>query len=558
MSGYPSEAIMERERLASLAIAISHILTTHQPLDLILQRCTETIVSHLDVALTRIWLLDGSSETLFLRASAGLSTNLHGRYSTIAVATSLNIGRIVEDRQSRFTNRLQEEEWLNEPEWAKREGLVAYAAFPLIAQGRVIGVMAMFSRGELGSRMLDEFEAIIGGIAQCIVRSQAEDALRANEERLALAVESAGMAMWDWNLVTGQMVWSGELFDLLGYQTDAILPTFDNWKAQVYPEDLPKVVHELEQSHQTHSRYLSDYRILRHGTGEIVWVAARGHYLYDDSQTPIRMIGGLFNINHRKQSEAQIQRLLEEARRHEQELRAKQAQLVQAAKLASIGELATGLAHELNNPLNNIALFVGNAVDLINEGRTRPEDRLLANLQAAAEQVRRAGSIINHLRIFGRKGSELYQPVHVHPILDSALEFIGERLRMGQVDTKCILSPGNPMIQGCPVQLEQVFVNLLANALDAMKESRTKVIRIGTAVEHGSVCITIADTGTGIPADILPRIFDPFFTTKEVGLGTGLGLSISYGILKEHHGDITVQSAVGQGTEFVIHLPLSQ
>src|ERR1043165_5459559 len=203
---------MERERLASLAIAISHILTTHQPLDLILQRCAETIVGLLDVALTRIWLLDGSSEMLFLRASAGLSTNLHGRYSTIPVATSLNVGRIVEDRQPRSTNRLQEEEWLSEPEWAKQEGLVAYAAFPLIAQDRVIGIMAMFSRGELGERMLDEFEAIIGGIAQCIVRSQAEDALRANEERLALAVESAGMAPWDWNLLSGQMVWSRELF----------------------------------------------------------------------------------------------------------------------------------------------------------------------------------------------------------------------------------------------------------------------------------------------------------------------------------------------------------
>jgi signal transduction histidine kinase len=91
-----------------------------------------------------------------------------------------------------------------------------------------------------------------------------------------------------------------------------------------------------------------------------------------------------------------------------------------------------------------------------------------------------------------------------------------------------------------------------------MKDLRTKVIYVATDVENDSVCIRIKDTGTGIPADILSRIFDPFFTTKEVGLGTGLGLSISYGILKEHHGDITVQSVVGHGTEFVIHLPLHQ
>jgi signal transduction histidine kinase len=142
--------------------------------------------------------------------------------------------------------------------------------------------------------------------------------------------------------------------------------------------------------------------------------------------------------------------------------------------------------------------------------------------------------------------------------MESALAFIGERLRMGRIDVKSMLSPANPMVQGCPVQLEQVFVNLLANALDAMKDSRAKLIRIATAVENGSVCIQVKDTGTGIPADILSRIFDPFFTTKEVGLGTGLGLSISYGILKEHHGDITVQSVVGHGTEFLIHLPLHE
>jgi len=558
MSGYPSEAIVERERLASLAIAISHILTTHQPLDQILQRCADAIVCQVDVALTRIWLLDTASDTLFLRASAGLSTNVHGRYSTVPVATSLKIGRMVEDRRPQLTNRLQEEGWLHEPEWAKREGLVAYAGYPLIAQDRIVGVMATFSRCELSSRLLEELGAIIGGIAQCIVRSQAEDALRANEERLALAVESAGMAMWDWNLVTGQMVWSDELFALLDYQRGEIVPTFESWQARINPEDVPRVVQELEQSHLTRTRYLSDYRIVRHGTGELVWVAARGHYLYDDSHTPNRMIGGLFNINHRKTAEAQIQRLLEEARRQEQELREKQAQLVQAAKLASIGELATGLAHELNNPLNNIALFVGNAIDLIKDDPTRPGDRPLANLYAAAEQVRRAGSIINHLRIFGRKGSALYQPVHVHPILESALAFIAERLRMGGIDVTCVLSSADPVVLGCPVQLKQVFVNLLANALDAMKDSRTKLMRIATAVENDSVCVRITDTGMGIPADILSRIFDPFFTTKEVGLGTGLGLSISYGILKEHHGDITVQSVVGHGTEFLIHFPLHQ
>ena len=178
------DALFERERLARLATTISHLLTMPHPLHQILQQCADAIVHGLDVAFARIWLLDESGQTLILRASAGMYTNLEGRYSRVPVETSLKIGWVARDRTPRLTNHLQEEAWIREPDWAKREGFVAYAAYPLIAQDRVVGVMAMFSRHPLSEQTLDELAMISGGIAQCIVRSQAEEALRTSQERL--------------------------------------------------------------------------------------------------------------------------------------------------------------------------------------------------------------------------------------------------------------------------------------------------------------------------------------------------------------------------------------
>ncbi len=194
--------------------------------------------------------------------------------------------------------------------------------------------------------------------------------------------------------------------------------------------------------------------------------------------------------------------------RREHELRDKQEQLVQAAKLATLGELTTGVAHELNNPLNNIDLFIGNAVDLIE-------------------------------------------------LTVTELSLMQEQLRLREIEVMVDLGPEEPVVSGNAIQLEQVFLNLLTNARDAVADSSRKAIRISGAVGPGAVGVAFADTGHGIPPALERRIFDPFFTTKEVGKGTGLGLSIAYGIIKAHGGTISVVSPPGQGATFYIHLPLA-
>ena len=243
-----------------------------------------------------------------------------------------------------------------------------------------------------------------------------------------------------------------------------------------------------------------------------------------------------------------------EVQRREQELREKQEQLVQAGKLATLGELTTGVAHELNNPLNNIGLFIGNAIDLIKLGMADSQHSL-QELHSAMQQVRKATEIISHLRTFGRAAPVSYEPVAVNQVVQRAISLIREQLRLRQIEVVLHFPAEDVIVTGNPIQLEQVFLNLLTNARDAMTNAKHKVITITCVSTENMVEISFCDTGPGVPTELKQRIFDPFFTTKEVGAGTGLGLSITYGIVKEHRGTIMVGDLPCEGACFLLQLP---
>ena len=244
----------------------------------------------------------------------------------------------------------------------------------------------------------------------------------------------------------------------------------------------------------------------------------------------------------------------QEMEEREQELREKQEQLVQAGKLATLGELTTGVAHELNNPLNNIGLFIGNVLDQVRLGRFEPAD-VIEELENAMEQVRKATAIISHLRTFGRAAPVSLEAVDVDDVIERSLLLMQEQLRLRGIEIELDLAPEELIVLGNAIQLEQVFINLLTNARDALSESRGKTIKIATSREADWISIRFSDTGPGIPRELEKRIFDPFFTTKEVGTGTGLGLSITYSIVKEHGGNISVEPK-RRGARFLIELPV--
>jgi len=278
------------------------------------------------------------------------------------------------------------------------------------------------------------------------------------------------------------------------------------------------------------------------------------HILKDTHRSNARLENGRKAMIHIM---GDLRQTTQEVQRRERELRDKQEQLVQAGKLATVGELTTGIAHELNNPLNNIGLFVENAIDRLQFGLT---DRacVLDELRSAMEQVRKATQIISHLRTFGRVAPVSRDPVRINEVVDRAVSLLREQLRLRQIEVRLELCEEDPIVVGNAIQLEQVFLNILTNARDALAQAPRKLIHIESAVGEGVVRLVFHDTGPGIPPDLEQRIFDPFFTTKEVGAGTGLGLSITYGIVQEHGGSVALAKREDvEGATFVLELPLA-
>jgi PAS domain S-box-containing protein len=255
-----------------------------------------------------------------------------------------------------------------------------------------------------------------------------------------------------------------------------------------------------------------------------------------------------------------------ERRRLEVELQLNELRLVQSSKLATLGEMATGMAHELSQPLNNIELLATRLKRRLGGLKLSAEDQGFCEdkLSKVETQVERAGRIIDHLRAFGRERARTMSSVEVRESVEGVMVFLGEQLRVHGIEVELQLPDGLPQVVADEAQLEQVLMNLLVNARDALDEyppssSREKKITISaarTTLASGApgVAISVTDTGPGIPREIRERVFDPFFTTKEVGKGTGLGLSISYGLVRDFGGTLEVESQVGQGTTFTIQL----
>jgi PAS domain S-box-containing protein len=240
------------------------------------------------------------------------------------------------------------------------------------------------------------------------------------------------------------------------------------------------------------------------------------------------------------------------------ELKKTQAQVIQSSKLASLGEMATSVAHELNQPLNTIRMAASNITDRI-ELNTVTTEYLSRKLQRIDEQAVRASKIINHMRMFGRKADE--KSINFDPwvAVKSVMDLIGEQLRLESIEVTAICDHECPVIFGHQIQLEQVFVNIIGNARDAILEhgekTGQKITITGTPIDDKKFEISITDTGIGIPKGLLPRIFEPFITSKPMGKGTGLGLSVSYGIISDMNGTITAEN-IEDGSRFNIILPL--
>jgi signal transduction histidine kinase len=231
-------------------------------------------------------------------------------------------------------------------------------------------------------------------------------------------------------------------------------------------------------------------------------------------------------------------------------LKETQEQLIQQEKLASVGQLAAGVAHEINNPLGSVLLYA----DILCKETPEDNQQQREDLQMIIREATRCKTIVNDLLNFSRQNEVLAQDTDINTMLS---ELVDEQERQELFENIRIvtdLDPQLPRIQADPLQLHQVFANLINNAAEAMPDGGRLTLRTRRGPRPGHVTIDVEDTGVGIPEENKKRIFTPFFTTKPIGKGTGLGLAIIYGIVKMHRGQISVKSQEGKGTTFTISL----
>jgi signal transduction histidine kinase len=225
-----------------------------------------------------------------------------------------------------------------------------------------------------------------------------------------------------------------------------------------------------------------------------------------------------------------------------------EAQLQQSDKLSSIGLLAAGVAHEVNTPLAGISSYSQMLMQQIPD--TDPRRQLLEKIH---RQTSRASSIVNNLLNFSRVTEARYAPVDLNRVIDDTIQLLEAQLRNTEIEVVRSYADDLPLAFGDGPKLQQVLMNLILNARDAMPQGGT--LEISTEADEDSVAIAVRDTGLGIAPEHLAKIYDPFFTTKQIGKGTGLGLAVSYGIIRDHGGHIDVESKLGEGTRFQITLP---
>jgi PAS domain S-box-containing protein len=339
---------------------------------------------------------------------------------------------------------------------------------------------------------------------------------------------------------------SANALNVLGYRPDEMLADPNFWFDHIHPDDAPSIFSSLAQIF-TEGERAYEYRF-RTADGRYLWMHDQLRLIRDEQGAPLEVIGSLTDITDRKEMEES---------------------LAQAQNMASIGQLAAGVAHEINNPVgfvtSNIGTLKGYAetlFELVERSATEEQrdqadfdfmkEDTTALLRESMDGLRRVRDIVQTLKDFSAAGDSQWQPANLHEVLDGTLnELAGDLGQKVKVDKHYGTLP---LLRCLPGQLGKVFRNLLLNAVEAIP--RQGIIRIITGADGEAAHVRIQDNGAGIAAENLGRIFDPFFTTKPVGSGTGLGLYLAYGIVHQHGGRITVISVPGKGTAFTVYLPL--
>ncbi|MEE8350805.1 MAG: bacteriohemerythrin [Rhodospirillales bacterium] len=399
--------------------------------------------------------------------------------------------------------------------------------------GSVIDVLLSATSERKADGSFTESRAVIVDITE---RKKSEEALEESEQRYMRLADNTPAGIWQ---ITpeGETVFINHALARMFELDDPEEAVGHFYKDFVTPDSAELIRKQLPKRHEGHT---SQYEIEIVGKkGGKLPVLLTGSPIFSLDGKMVGRIATLIDISDRKLADAQV---------------------IQAAKLATLGEMATSVAHELNQPLSIVRMAAGNVLRRLKKGDTDPT-YINDKLDRITSQTERAANIINHMRIFGRKSDENPYEVDLCNAVEGTLSMMSEQIRLANIELVTDLSGTFPKVLGHQVQIEQVILNLLTNARDAIKGRPTDGGgKITIAVGYGGddwVRITVFDNGGGIPEKVINQVFDPFFTTKELGKGTGLGLSVSYGIIHDMGGTIEVENADG-GAKFTITLPVAE
>jgi PAS domain S-box-containing protein len=366
-------------------------------------------------------------------------------------------------------------------------------------------------------------------------KKRTEEQLRDRDERLRLALESARMATWDWNLKTQAIGYSDEIGPLFGLPRGDFFSDIAAFFEAVHSEDRPSVKAALSRAVENRANYHLDFRV-QWPDGSVHTISAKGQVYSDDSRKPDRMIGVVMDTTDRV--------------RMEQEASQRLSQLAHVSRLTTMGELVSELAHELNQPLYAIANFSEACLNVARKGNSQIGDDLLDWLQQISEQSQRAGEIIRRVYGFVRKTPAQATCADMNALVHDCVRLLQVNLRHHEVAVSVDLADDLPPVWVDAVQVQQVLINLMNNAIEAVahvpRTERRMVIR-SRQNETGDVEISVVDHGRGAEQN-LERLFEPFFTTKSEGMG--MGLSISRSIIESFGGRLWAERNTDRGLTF--------
>ncbi len=435
----------------------------------------------------------------------------------------------------------------------ERYGIKSSSDVPILVGGRGVGVFSLgsFEKDQAVPPQIIQRQRIVGDLfANAVLRAQADAALRESERRLNLAASAADLGLWSWNLRDNSLWATNRAKEIFSFAPETNV-THAMWLERVHPEERSETEAELAEAARRGGVYETEYRILRRG-GEVRWVAARGEAAFDSEGKPSSMTGVVMDITQRRRAEHEIGR--------------QRNQLAHLSRVATLSELSSALAHELNQPL---AIILTNAQAALRFLAQDPPDLEEARdiLTDIVSEDERAGEVIRRLRSMLKHGEFSLRPLMVNEVIEEVLQLTRSDLIGQGVMVHRDLAVDIVLVLADRIQIQQVLLNIIRNACDAMADSPAdcKHLAVVTSRHGGGVRISISDTGHGLPPQP-ERMFESFYTTKSQGLG--LGLAICRSIVGVHQGRLWAEASSGvqssetgkpvSGATFHLELPAAE